>query len=249
MPIDSRQLIAAKASAKADASFRGRLENGNDSLGDGGNSPGGGGITPPETSRLFHSVSDSLSTSLLVRVRSGDDEAWHKLVHLYSPMVYRLCRRSNLQQDDAEDVAQEVFRAVSRAVGQFERREAGSSFRGWFWTIARNKIRDHLRAKAGRANAVGGTHIQRRLVEIPDVGEDQSVAEPAEDDQQRMLHAVLEMIRSDFEPNTWTAFWRATVKGHTVAEIAEDLQMSKPAIRQSKYRVLRRLRQEIGDLL
>ena len=242
MPTESRQLVANKASEQAEGTPCGRSETETKSL-------KGDAMTPDETSRLFQSLSESLSTSLLLRVRSGDDDAWQKLVRLYTPMVYRLCRRSDLQQDDAEDVAQEVFRAVSRSIDKFERRNAGSSFRGWLWTIARNKIRDHHRAKAGRANAVGGTDIQRRLVEIPDFDEDESLVQPTENDQQRLLHSVLQVIRGEFEPNTWTAFWRATVQGHTAAEIAEDLDMSKAAIRQAKYRVLRRLRREVGDLL
>ena len=242
MPTDSYQLIAGETSAQADTASRGRSENKKESR-------KGDAMKPAETSRLFQSVSDSLSTSLLLRVRSGDNEAWQKLVHLYTPMVYRLCRRSDLQQNDAEDVLQEVFRAVSRSISQFKRRNADSSFRGWLWTIARNKIRDHHRATAGRANAIGGTDIQRRLVEIPNFDEDESLIPPTENDQQRLLQRVLEVIRGEFEPNTWTAFLRATIKGHSAAEIAEDLDMSKPAIRQAKYRVLQRLRREIGDLL
>ena len=88
-----------------------------------------------------------------MRVQSADDEAWQRLVHLYSPLVYRLCRRSQLQQDDAQDIAQEVFRAIHRRVVDFKKQGKQHSFRGWLWTITRNKIRDLARARAGREKA------------------------------------------------------------------------------------------------
>ena len=197
------------------------------------------------------SFSESGSTSLLVRVKTGDDEAWRRLVRLYSPIVYGLCRRCDIQQEDAEDVAQEVFRSISKAVDRFRRGPENGSFRAWIWTITRNKIRDHIRGIAGRPGAIGGSHIQRRLVEVPDSVElnDDSFAQPTEEDEHQLLHASLDLIRGEFEPQTWMAFWRSTVDGHSTAEISDDTGMSKPAIRQAKYRVLRRLREEIGDPL
>ena len=213
--------------------------------------PADDAVSSDDTSRLLTSVSDTLNTSLLVRVQAGDGDAWQKLVHLYTPLVYRLCRRCNVQQDDAEDIAQEVFRAVSRRVKDFEKQAKSHSFRGWLWTITRNKIRDHARARAGRKNAVGGTQIQQRLGEVPDIAAEvlDDDSHWTEEDEHSLLHGVLELIRDEFGENTWEAFWRSTVKGQSSAEIAQDLEMSKPAVRQAKYRILRRLRQEIGNLL
>ena len=211
-------------------------------------------IVSEDTSRFASSVSETLNTSLLIRVQSGDDDAWQKLVHLYSPLVYRLCRRSQMQQDDAEDVVQEVFRAISRRVVDFQKQEKKShSFRGWLWTITRNKIRDYARARAGREKAVGGTTIQQRLGELPDeaadLSDDESHWQPSADDNHQLLHGVLDLIREEFAENSWEAFWRSTVKGLSSAEIAEDLGMSKAAVRQAKYRILRRLRLEMSNLL
>jgi RNA polymerase sigma-70 factor (ECF subfamily) len=56
------------------------------------------------------------------------------------------------------------------------------------------------------------------------------------------------MIRAEFEPTTWQAFWIATVEGRTAAEIAASLGITKHAVHQAKYRVLRRLREEMADL-
>lgn len=113
--------------------------------------------------------SSSTSASLLDRVRQLDPEAWDRLSRFYSPVVYRWCRHAGVQDNDAADVSQEVFRAVANGIGGFRREKPGDSFRGWLWTITRNKIRDHFRRLADRPGGVGGSAANRRMLEIPDI--------------------------------------------------------------------------------
>jgi hypothetical protein len=110
----------------------------------------------------------SISTSLLDRVKARQPAAWECLVDLYAPEVYRWCRQSGLQGEDTADVVQEVFTAVAAHVEQFRRERPGDSFRGWLWTITRNKIRDHFRHRQGQPQAAGGTDAQQQLGQIPD---------------------------------------------------------------------------------
>jgi RNA polymerase sigma-70 factor (ECF subfamily) len=43
-------------------------------------------------------------------------------------------------------------------------------------------------------------------------------------------------------------FWRVTVDGEATAEVARDLSVSPSAVRLAKSRILRRLREELGDI-
>jgi RNA polymerase sigma-70 factor (ECF subfamily) len=56
-------------------------------------------------------------------------------------------------------------------------------------------------------------------------------------------------VRGDFEEKTWQAFWLTVVEGRLAATLTRDLGMLPASIRQAKSRVLRRLKQEVGDLL
>jgi RNA polymerase sigma-70 factor (ECF subfamily) len=60
---------------------------------------------------------------------------------------------------------------------------------------------------------------------------------------------ALEQVRAQFQAQTWQAFWRTAVDGVSPAEVVGELGMSLAAIRQAKSRVLRRLKQEMGELL
>jgi hypothetical protein len=48
---------------------------------------------------------------------------------------------------------------------------------------------------------------------------------------------------------TWQAFWRLAIEGQPVAIVAKDLGMNPKAAYEAKYRVLRRIRTELGDLI
>ena len=188
------------------------------------------------------------STSLLERVKAQRPDAWRRFVKLYGPPVYVWSRHCGLQPQDAADVVQEVFLAVATHVTGFRRDRPGDSFRGWLWAITKNKIRDHFRRQQGQALAQGGTDAQERLAELPDRLDERLSTDTDAGRAGGLEHRALDLIRASFEDRTWNAFWQATVHGRTAAQIAAETGMNRHAVRQAKYRVLRRLRQEIEGL-
>jgi RNA polymerase sigma-70 factor (ECF subfamily) len=59
----------------------------------------------------------------------------------------------------------------------------------------------------------------------------------------------LAIVQPDFHPTTWAAIQRVAVDGLPAARVAEELGLSENAVLQAKSRILKRLRQEAGDLL
>ena len=188
------------------------------------------------------------SFTLLERVKLRRSEAWRRLVELYGPVVYRWCRRSDIAPEDAADIVQEVFVAVAQHIDGFESRTGQGGFRAWLGTITRNKIYDLYRREQGRARGHGGTDAQQQLAQIPAFSEASEVTDHP-DDGRLISRRALELVRTEFENRTWEAFQRAVMGGQHPAHIAEDLGMSVNAVYKAKSRVLRRLRQELGELL
>ncbi|MEZ6059977.1 MAG: sigma-70 family RNA polymerase sigma factor [Planctomycetaceae bacterium] len=188
-------------------------------------------------------LSESISANLLRRLQDPDldQAAWSRLVALYGPLVYRWCRRWQVPADDAPDIVQDVFRSVAAAVRRFSRHNPGSTFRGWLWTISRNAVRRYAGRHQQDAQGTGGTDHLLRLHEVPENCED----DPSfESESVLLLRSALDTIRADFESHTWEVFWRSAVLGHATADIAEDHSMTCKAVRQARYRVLKRLREE-----
>ncbi len=191
----------------------------------------------------------STSSSLLDHVKANRPDAWQRLVRLYGPLVYRWCRVAGLQEQDAADVAQEVFRAVATRVATFRRDRPGDSFRGWLWGIARNKVGDHFRKLQRNPQAQGGTQAQMRLADValPESADDLTDGDRA--GRKALEQRAIELIRAGVEDRTWQVFRRLVVDGQTVADVADEFGMSTKAVYEAKYRVMRRVRAELGDLL
>jgi RNA polymerase sigma-70 factor (ECF subfamily) len=189
-------------------------------------------------------LSSSTSTSLLARVKERDADAWRRLARLYSPLVYRWARRCDLQASDAADVVQEVFASVARNIGTFRHDLPDSSFRGWLWTITRNQVRLHFRHNKARPQALGGSDARRLMEQHPDLV-DRDGDPSGLDSHASLVHRAVQIIRGDFQPQTWQAFWRVVIEDRPAADVAEELGMTPAAVRQAKYRVLCRLHEEL----
>lgn len=189
------------------------------------------------------------SRSLIDRVRADDREAWDSLCDIYAPLVYGWARKSNLQESDAEDIVQDVFRNVASGLHNFQYGGPNHSFRGWLWTITRNAIRRYFNSLKGEvAVAEGGTNAMQKMAEAPDwtITKDADEPELATSEESAMMQRALKLIEHDFADHVWQAFWRFTVDAHTAKEIAKDLDMTTAGVRQAKFRVLARLREVLG---
>jgi RNA polymerase sigma factor (sigma-70 family) len=187
----------------------------------------------------------STRPSLLIRLRDpGDELAWTEFTEIYGPLVHRLARRRGLQDADAQDLVQDVFRAVARAIERYDPDPDRGSFRGWLSRIARNLIINLLAAQRRHPRGTGDTDMQRLLEERPDLtGEDSALFEA--EYRRRLIAWATDRIRGEFSEPAWQAFWQAGVEGRPPKEVAEALGMSLGTVYQYKSRAVVRIRREV----
>ena len=194
------------------------------------------------------STSDlSTSRSLIVRLQDQDAPSWQVVVQLYSPLVLHWVRRAGLPQQETADVVQEVFRSAFSGITGFRQNNQGT-FRGWLRTIARNKVSDHFRSQQKQPDATGGSDAALLLNQLPDLDDEQLYDETDAKAEQALFLRAFELIRKDVKPTTWQAFYRVVVEGQDTADMAAELGMQPGAVRGAKSRVLKRLREQLGDL-
>jgi RNA polymerase sigma-70 factor (ECF subfamily) len=86
--------------------------------------------------------------------------------------------------------------------------------------------------------------MHQRLQEVPEA-EPESWSQSGDCSRVGLIRRAAELVRDDFEPKTWQAFWRLAVENQPARDIAADLGMTADAVYQAKARVLRRLREEL----
>lgn len=186
--------------------------------------------------------------TLLNRLKDGADAgAWSEFVHLYGPVVYGFARKRGLQDADAADLMQEVLRSVARNAKRMEYDPKRGTFRGWLYTVTRNKIYNFLNGQRNRPRGTGDSAAQERLDAVADRSTER------EDDwereyQRRLAAQAMELVKDEFQPNTWQAFWRTAVEGRAAQEVGDELKMTPGAVYVAKSRVLARIREEAQRL-
>jgi RNA polymerase sigma-70 factor, ECF subfamily len=192
---------------------------------------------------------DATSLSLLKRLKSNTSDSWQQLFELYGPLVYYWCKRANLQNDDSEDVVQDVFKSVSSSIQNFKKDKSLGSFRGWLWTITRNQINQHFRNKSKQDKAIGGSVAKALFSELP-IKEPPEFDEPSKNNcLSSLMLRCIQMVKNDFQENTWSAFELTALNGMTSREASEITGMNVASVRKAKSRVLKRIRDEFLELI
>jgi RNA polymerase sigma-70 factor (ECF subfamily) len=188
------------------------------------------------------------SVSLLDRLKAARPDAsdWNRLQGIYLPLISRWLGRVPGLGEDADDLAQQVFVVVIREIPRFRRRREGS-FRAWLRQVTVNKVRTHRRRRHRRP-AVGVDATDGFLDTLADPN-GELAREWDMDHDRHVFKKLLAVVQPDFSSSTWEAFRRFAVDGLPASRVAEEMGLSVNAVLQAKSRVLKRLREEAGDLL
>ncbi len=79
---------------------------------------------------------------LVRQILSGERGGYRTLVDRYAPMVFSVVNRFVDTEDDAEELAQEIFVKTYERLSSFE---GGSKFSSWLYMIAMNHCRDYAK--------------------------------------------------------------------------------------------------------
>jgi RNA polymerase sigma-70 factor (ECF subfamily) len=189
------------------------------------------------------------SVSLLDRLKAARPDAsdWNRLQGIYLPLISRWLGRVPGLGVEADDLAQEVFVVVIREIPRFQRQREGS-FRAWIRQVTLNKVRTHRRKRYRGPPAVGRDPADGFLDSLADPNGD--LAHECDMDHDRhVFQRLLSIVQPDFSPSRWDAFRRFALDGVPAARVAEEVGVTVNSVLQAKSRILKRLREEAGELL
>jgi RNA polymerase sigma-70 factor, ECF subfamily len=169
-----------------------------------------------------------LTQEAVARAKAGDAEGLHYLYVRYADDVLRYVTSVVRDHHEAEDITQNVFAKLMKAIGKYEQREV--PFDAWILRVARNAALDHLRAKRA---------IPTEEVRIADTGRAQTSI-----DRGRALREALEALPEDQRE----VLVLRHIVGLSPVEIAGTLDKTESSVHGLHHRGRRSLRANLAEL-
>lgn len=121
---------------------------------------------------------------LVRRCLAGDERAYRTLIERHQRPVYALALRMVRVAEDAQDLAQETFVRMFRAL---ERYDPERPFAAWLYTITARLAIDHIRRRRVRPMplVVQDEGEQERTLDIPDTAPGPDVVTAHREEEQR----------------------------------------------------------------
>ncbi|MCI0536566.1 MAG: sigma-70 family RNA polymerase sigma factor [Verrucomicrobiales bacterium] len=191
--------------------------------------------------------------SLLERLRDSDDAAsWEEFHRLYAPMVMEVGRRTGLSEEEAEDVVQETFLAVLKALPGFRYEPARSSFKHWLQTLTSHRISEHFRRQNGRTGArarfgVHGRPATEVLERVADPHGPEIDAVWQEEWERVREQLAFERLKDHVRPQHYQLF-HLLREGKSLPEAAQTLGLSRAQAYLIKHRVAKVLKKLANEL-
>lgn len=182
-------------------------------------------------------MDDAGLDDLLRRARRRDPDALSRLVEMYSERVFGLLYRLSGSREAAEDLLQDTFLRVVRAIEEYEH---SGRFESWLFRIAANLARDRAR-RQGRPRVASVEEVDVDAGRSASAGDD-PVERVADGDERRRLEAALARLPElDREMIVLRHYSELPFR-----EIADLLGVPLGTALARAHRALARLRREMG---
>lgn len=182
--------------------------------------------------------------ALVAQTLAGDRDAYGLLVQRHSRSLFALAYRVTGNQDDADEVVQETFLRAYRSLSRFEQR---SNFGTWLYRITMNCAIDLKQKRKPEIASV-------QVAEDPEPGEQQvQLASSSPSQEQTMFGTqIREKVTQAMKLLSKTeraAFVMRHLEGRSIEEIASVLGQKPNATKNSIFRAVQKMRQELGPLV
>lgn len=173
----------------------------------------------------------------LVRdILEGDRNRYRTLVDRYAPMIFSIVTGFVNNDDDAEELAQQIFVKTYERLSSFEGK---SKFSSWLYMIAKNHCRDYarnIRRQNSTFSEMDEAVLERKL-ELHD--------SPAQEFEQREWISLLKKGLNSINPEYAEAFLMKYDDNMSYKVMSQRLGASVSALKVRVYRAKKELRQFI----
>jgi RNA polymerase sigma-70 factor (ECF subfamily) len=191
-----------------------------------------------------------VTTTLILEglANSENSQAWSGFVGYFKPILVGFARKSGLNQQAAEDFAQQALLEFFKSyrTGRYDREKGRLSH--WLFGIARKVLSQTFRRSKPEKVA---TDLQRSTSDSQPLENfaDPSAAEDLWQQQweKMVMQICMDRARKEFDEKTFAAFEMYALQDLEPTEVAKRLGLSRNAVYIAKSRILSRLRELIEE--
>jgi RNA polymerase sigma-70 factor (ECF subfamily) len=176
---------------------------------------------------------------LIERCLKGDQRAWDEIVRLYWRRVFNVAYKFVGRQDEAEDLAQDIFLKLFKSLKTFDRR---ANFSTWLISVSRNLCIDHYRSVRRERDLV--THD----VDVVSLARPSALDSPQVALERRDRVALLRAALDKLAPSLRTAVMLRDIQELSYQEIAETLGVPEGTVKSRINRGRTELARQIARL-
>ncbi|MBA3918483.1 MAG: RNA polymerase subunit sigma-24 [Gemmatimonas sp.] len=170
--------------------------------------------------------------AIVRRAIDGDERAMRLLWNQHAPHVEAVVRRLAGDPDLAQDIAQEVWIQIFRALPSWR---GDAKFSTWIHRVAINRTLNALRP------------VKRTAAVESEIEEHSVIVE--QDAERRMLAQNIEAAAAQLSPGARTVFYLHDVEGFTHEEIAEQLGITPGGSKSQLFKARAKLRRLLAPLV
>ncbi len=192
---------------------------------------------PAEATSEAVPVTDSMEpmetdAAIVRRAIEGDERAMRLLWNQHAPHVDAVVRQLAGDPDLAQDVAQEVWIQIFRALPSWR---GDAKFSTWVHRVAINRTLNALR------------RTRRQALMETGIAEDSALVE--QDSERSMLAQTIEDATRKLSPGARTVFLLHDVEGYTHEEIATELGITSGGSKSQLFKARAKLRRLLAPLM
>jgi RNA polymerase sigma-70 factor (ECF subfamily) len=175
--------------------------------------------------------------ALIERCLSGDQVAWDQIVRQHWRKVFNLAYKFVGRHDEAEDLTQDIFLKIFKALRTFDRR---ANFQTWLISISRNLCIDHYRSVRKERETMA------RDVDASDLSPVSRERSPLSQLEQVDLKQIIRQALAELPPALRQAVVLRDLQEFSYQEIADQLGLPegtvKSRINRGRFELARQLR-------
>ncbi|HET9368768.1 MAG TPA: RNA polymerase sigma factor [Vicinamibacterales bacterium] len=160
--------------------------------------------------------------ALIERCLRGDQAAWEQIVRQHWRKVFNLAYKFVGRHDEAEDLTQDIFLKIFKALHTFDRR---ANFQTWLISISRNLCIDHYRSVRKERETMA------REVDAADLMPVSKERSPHGHVEQVDLRRLIKEALAALPPALAEAVTMRDLQEYSYQEIADKLQLPEGTVK------------------